>query len=115
ENELPDEPRRAITRGVDELVEQLLQQKGALAARPAVERAAAAVDAEAQTRRFRRRIRGAIRFLYGLPRPEQTLLARDLALDAHYADVVEDMHALRDQIDELLQRVDEYRADEQGA
>ena len=79
--------------------------------KPDVQQAAAALDAEAQTRRFRRRIRGAIRFLYGLPRAEQALLARDLALDASYADVVDDMHALGDQLDELLQRVDEYRAD----
>jgi hypothetical protein len=80
-----------------------------------VQQAAAAIDQEAQTRRFRRRVRGAIRFLHGLPRPERTLLARDLALDSNYADVVDDMHALRDQLDELLRRVDEYRDEENRA
>lgn len=118
ENEAADGPHRSITRGVDELVERLLQQAPKDAepaeAGPAVQQAAAAMDAEAQTRRFRRRIRGAIRFLHRLPRPEMTLLARDLALDGNYADVVEDMHALRDQIDDLLRRVDEYRAGEQA-
>jgi hypothetical protein len=113
ENAESDGPRRAITRGVDELVERLLQQQAQREATPAVQRAAAAMDAEAHTRRFRRRIRGAIHFLHRLPRPELNLLARDLAMDAHYADVVDDMHALRDQIDELLQRVDDYRAGEQ--
>lgn len=115
DNEAFDGQRRSITRGVEELVERLLQQKERSATTPDVQQAAAALDAEAQTRRFRRRIRGAIRFLHGLPRPERALLARDLALDANYADVVEDMHALRDQIDELLQRVDEYRAEEHSA
>lgn len=118
ENEATDGPRRAITRGVDELVERLLQElredDEAADAGPAVQQAAAALDAEVQTRRFRRRIRGAIRFLHRMARPELTLLARDLALDANYADVVDDMHALRDQIDSLLQRVDQYRAEEQG-
>jgi hypothetical protein len=111
ENEMEGGERRAITRGVDELVERLLQQKSAGTGRPDVARAANAIDAEAQTRRFRRRIRGAIHFLHRLPRPELALLARDLALDTNYADVVDDMHALRDQIDELLQRVDQYRSE----
>jgi RNase P protein component len=115
ENEEGDGPRRAITRGVDELVERLLQQKELAAAGPAVQQAAAAVDQEAQTRRFRRRVRGAVRFLHQLPRPEIVLLARDLALDSHYGDVVDDVVALRDQLDELLRRVDEYRAEEQRA
>jgi hypothetical protein len=115
ENEEGDGPRRAITRGVDELVERLLQQKELAAAGPAVQQAAAAVDQEAQTRRFRRRVRGAVRFLHGLPRPEMVLLARDLALDSNYGDVVDDVVALRDQLDELLRRVDEYRAEEQRA
>ncbi|MDT8304794.1 MAG: ParB N-terminal domain-containing protein [Anaerolineae bacterium] len=115
ENEDSGGPRRAITRGIDELVAQLLQQKDQAEAGPAVQRAAAAVDQEAQTRRFRRRVRGAIRFLHRLPRPEVTLLARDLALDSSYADVVDDMHALRDQLDELIRRIDDYRDEEQRA
>jgi hypothetical protein len=115
ENEEGDGPRRAITRAVDDLVDRLLQQKELEEAGRAVQQAAAAIDQEAQTRRFRRRVRGAIRFLHGLPRPERTLLARDLALDSNYADVVDDMHALRDQLEELLRRVDEYRDEENRA
>lgn len=115
ENAEGEGPRRAITRGVDELVERLLQQQELVAAGPAVQRAAAAVDQEAQTRRFRRRVRGAVRFLHRLPRAEMVLLARDLALDSGYGDVVDDVVALRDQLDELLRRVDDYRAEEQRA
>jgi hypothetical protein len=112
ENEEGDGPRRAITRGIDELVNQLLQRKAEAAAPPEVKRAAALVEQQTRTRRFRRRVRGAISFLHHLPRPDIVLLARDLALDDNYADVVDDMHALRDHLDDLLRRVDEYREED---
>lgn len=112
ENESEDGSQRAITRAVKELVEQLLaRQQMAATAAEIVEKAARAVDAEAQTQTFRRRLRSTARFLQRLPTEERTLLARDLALDERYGDLVEEMEDLRRQLDRLLVEVKEFPVD----
>ena len=108
ENEAEGESRRAITRSVKELVDALLTEQAQADAGKAVKKAAAAVDSEAQTRRFRSRVRSTLRFLHRMPEEEAALLARDLALDHHYANVVKDLHTLRAEIDQLLEKVAEY-------
>ena len=109
ENEAEGGSQRAITRAVKELVEQLLSRRQTEApAAEIVERAAQAVDAEAQTQTFRRRLRSTARFLHRLPDGERLLLARDLALDSRYAELVEEMKDLRRQLDSLLAEVEDY-------
>lgn len=112
ENESEDGSQRAITRAVKELVEQLLARRQTEAtAAEIVERAAQAVDAEAQTQTFRRRLRSTARFLHRLPAADRTLLARDLARDKRYADLVDEMRDLRRQLDTLLAEVEEFPVD----
>lgn len=110
ENAAEEGSQRAITRSVKELVEQLLaRQQSSAPAAEIVEKAARAVDAEAQTRTFRRRLRGTARFLQRLPAEERVLLARDLALDRRYREVVAEMEDLHRQLDKLLGEVEAYR------
>jgi len=112
ENENEDGSQRAITRAVKELVEQLLARRQTEAtAAEIVERAAQAVDAEAQTQTFRRRLRSTARFLHRLPEADRTLLARDLARDKRYAALVDEMKDLRRQLDNLLAEVEEFPVD----
>jgi ParB-like chromosome segregation protein Spo0J len=110
ENEAEDGPNRAITRSVNALVDELLQRKEKASDRD-VQDAARAVDHAAQTRLFRRRVRHVLRFLYDLPDEDLTLLARDLALDAQFSGVGDELSDLQRQIDALLQRVETYRRD----
>lgn len=110
ENEAEDGPNRAITRSVSALVDELLQRKEKASDRD-VQDAARAVDHAAQTRLFRRRVRHVLRFLYDLPDEDRTLLARDLALDAQFSGVGDELRDLQRQIDALLQRVETYRRD----
>lgn len=109
ENEAGEGENRAITRAVQALVAELLAQKQSQSAQRAVADAADIVDQEAQTRRFRRRVRNTLRFLQRLPDEERTLVARDLALDKNYAEVADELRELRLQLDAILDRVAAYR------
>jgi hypothetical protein len=111
ENEAEDGPNRAITRSVKALVDEMLARKAA-AERTDAREAARAVDHAAQTRQFRRRLRRVLRFLYDLPDEEHVLLARDLALDDTFTGTAEEIHDLRRALDDLLQKVQDYRRQE---
>jgi hypothetical protein len=53
-----------------------------------------------------------LRFLYDLPDEEHVLLARDLALDDTFTGTAEEIHDLRRALDDLLQKVQDYRRQE---
>jgi hypothetical protein len=103
-------PGQAITGAVRELVDALLVQGGKVEkAAEAVAQAAEAVRRWPEAARFRSKVRGALRYLDQLPEGDFTLLARDLALDANYSSVVDELQELRQQLDSLLHRVSEYQ------
>ena len=108
ENEAEDGPNRAITRSVKALVDQMLARKAA-ADRADVDAAALAVDHAAHTRQFRQRVRRVLRFLYDLPDEDLVLLARDLAMDSTFAGAEEELHDLRRELANLIQRIQDYR------
>ncbi|MCA9968645.1 MAG: ParB N-terminal domain-containing protein [Anaerolineales bacterium] len=96
---------RAITRAVQELVDNLLQRQ------TRAMRAPAHVQLSPATRRFRRQVRSTLRFLDQLAPGDATLVARDLALDATYQETVGELQQLRQRIDTLLSEVAAYQAD----
>lgn len=105
---------QAITGAVQDLVEQLIVQEAVEArAAEAVAQAAQTVQRWPEATRFRSKVRGTLHYMNRLPEEGLLLLARDLALDANYAGVVDELHDLRRQLDALLGKVSQYQADEE--
>lgn len=108
-----DAPGQTVTGAVRELVSRLLEQEAAeRGAAKAVEEAAKAVRKRPEAARFRRKVRGTIRYLRRLPEEDLGRLAQELALDANYTDVVDELQDLRKQIDGLLAEVSAYQSAE---
>ena len=114
EAELEGALGQAITGAVQDLVEQLIVQEAVEArAAEAVAQAAQTVQRWPEATRFRSKVRGTLHYMNRLPEAGLLLLARDLALDANYASVVDELHDLRRQLDALLGKVSQYQADEE--
>jgi len=108
-------PGQPITGAVRELTDHLLAQETVeQSAAERVARAAEAVRRWPEATRFRSKVRGALRYLDQLPEDDAVLLARDLALDANYYSVVEELHQLKEHLDALLGRVSQYQTDDEA-
>jgi hypothetical protein len=108
EDAADDGESRAITKSVQELVERLLKRVG----RESVTRKTDVIELSSEAERFRSKVRGTMRFLNRMKHEDIALLARDLAQDAGYADTVETLQNLRQQIDDLFKQVSEYQTPE---
>jgi ParB-like chromosome segregation protein Spo0J len=111
ENEAGEGPNRAITRSVQELVDDLLAGE---AAEAAGKKGRLTIELSPQTQRFATRVRGALRFIQRLSPQDATLVARDLALDPAFAPTRDELAELRTQLDDLLQKVAHYQNPAQG-
>lgn len=97
---------QAITKAVQELVERLLRQDTKTASPGSV---VLPTTFHSEIGRFREKIRDTARFLYRLPDRNLSLLAQDLATRPDYADTVQELAALRQQIDDLLSRIEGHK------
>lgn len=102
-----DTPGAPSTKAVQALVESLLRREAAAGKRPRP------LELSPNTKRFRSKVRGALRFLDRLEKRELTLVARDLALDAEYEGVARELEELRQQLDYILTQVGNYHSGEQ--
>ena len=103
-------PGQAITGAVRELADNLLLQDAIdKSAAETVAQAVEAIKRWPEATRFRSKVRGTLHYLDRLPEDDLVLLARDLALDAHYTGVVDELQDLRKRLDVLLQRVSQYK------
>jgi hypothetical protein len=62
------------------------------------------------TQNFQNNVRRTLRFLNRLEADDLVLVARDLALDQTYAETVTELQTLHDHLEEVLRRVEDYRA-----
>lgn len=91
---------RRVTPSMARFVEQLLQQVEEPARTPPSPQKRAPAE---RVQQLRKRVRSALRFVRKLGGDEVEAIGRSLRHDAGYADVVEDLQALREQIDALLE------------
>jgi ParB/RepB/Spo0J family partition protein len=104
ENEAEEGPERAISnKAVGDLVKRLLAREDRSARQPRVPIAP-------HTQNFQNNVRRTLRFLNRLEADDLVLVARDLALDQTYAETVTELQTLHDHLEEVLRRVEDYRA-----
>jgi len=90
---------RRVTPSMARFVEQLLQQVEQADRTPPAPRKRAPAD---RVQQLRKRVRNALRFVRKLDVDDVEAIGRSLRHNADYADVVEDLQALRERIDAIL-------------
>jgi len=99
ESESGEGEGRRITPSMARFVEQLLQQVEQPARTPPAPQKRAPAD---RVQQLRKRVRSALRFVRKLDVDDVDEIGRSLRHNTDYADVVEDLQALREQIDAIL-------------
>jgi hypothetical protein len=104
ENEMEEGSDRAISnKAVGDLVNRLLARENRSERKPRVQVAP-------HTQKFQNNLRRTLRFLDKLEADDLVLVARDLALDQTYRETVTELQTLHAHLEQVLRRVEDYRA-----
>lgn len=106
ENDAAEGAERAISnKAVGDLVNRLLIRENR-ASQPSH------VQVAPYTQKFQSTLRRTLRFLDQLESDDLVLVARDLALDQTYEETVSDLQTLHARLEQVLRRVEDYRAND---